>query len=76
MAAEVNTFASVLGSPNPISPAALLDILSAAFPYASGEFGIRAAQVWGAHYRFPLDILQRDADLFAACGSDLTTFCE
>jgi hypothetical protein len=76
MATEVNQFASILGSPNPISPAPLLAILSTAFSYASGEFGIRAAQAWGNNYRFPPDILQRDATAFAACGSNLTTFCQ
>ncbi|KAJ1421555.1 hypothetical protein B484DRAFT_399422 [Ochromonadaceae sp. CCMP2298] len=64
MAAEVNTFASVLGSPNPISPAALLDILFADFSYASDEFGIRAAQM--AHSRLTL---RRVHHTFGATGT-------
>jgi hypothetical protein len=71
MAMEVNTYATILGAPNPINATSLRIILTAAFEYASGEFGIRAAQDWGNKFTFPPALLQRDLQTFTKLNYDL-----
>ena len=72
---QANALLPLFQSAITLSATQLTELLEEAFRAADENYSIRAAQEWGAGFKFNSDALDKDLADFKSCGSDLTAFC-